>query len=168
MMIKRVFLLTCFLLTVSLTVNIPANAVEGQPALTADADPSAIDAPAVFPSNIQWQANPNVEGVQSAIVVGDPSGSELYALVGKMAAEVVFPAHRHPDNRIKTVISGVMYYGSGEQFDTENIQAYPAGSVVYTPAGVPHYMWAQEGEIIVQETGFGPTGFEFIAEVEGE
>ncbi len=35
-------------------------------------------------------------------------------------------------------------------------------SVVYTPAGVPHFMLAQDSETVVQETGFGPTGLRFI------
>ena len=64
-------------------------------------------------------------------------------------------------DRITTVISGVMYYGVGGQSDLNSIQSYPAGSVVYTPAGTTHYIWAKDGEIVMQETGRGPTGIEF-------
>lgn len=63
----------------------------------------------VLPGDLQWQTNPTVAGVQSAIAVGDPSNSELYVLFGKMEESVTFPAHTHPDARITTVISGVMY-----------------------------------------------------------
>lgn len=147
-MVKRVVLLACFLLTFVLsTLAVPVVADEGQ---------------VIVPEEIQWRTHSSIAGVESAIAIGNPSASALYVLLGKMDEGTIFPAHTHPDNRITTVLSGVMYYGTGEQFDPTNVQAYPSGSVVYTPAGVPHYMWSKEGEIIAQETGFGPTGLEFI------
>ncbi|MEL7223952.1 MAG: cupin domain-containing protein [Cyanobacteria bacterium J06576_12] len=115
----------------------------------------------MLPENIQWRENPEIAGVESAIALGNPSSSELYVLFGRMAPGSTFPAHSHPDDRITTVISGVMYYGIGETFNPENVQAYPAGSVVYTPAGTPHFMQSQDAETLMQETGFGPTGLTF-------
>lgn len=112
---------------------------------------------------VEWRTNPNIAGIQSAIVVGDPASANLYAMLGKMDAGTVFPAHVHPDNRITTVVFGVMYYGVGEQFDPNNATAYPAGSIIYTAAGTPHFMWSKDGEAIAQETGFGPTGIAFAA-----
>lgn len=154
-MLKRVFLLACFLLALSLSaLAVPVSAVESQ---------------AVVPDNIQWNPNSDIVGVESAIAIGDPAGSELYVLLGKMDEGTVFPAHVHPDNRITTVLSGVMYYGTGAQFEPDNAQSYPTGSVVYTPAGLPHYMWSKDGELVAQETGFGPTGLEFmVADTESE
>lgn len=116
---------------------------------------------AVLPQDLQWKANPKIEGVHSAIALGDSSSSQLYVLFGKMDKGAVFPAHTHPDDRITTVISGVMYYGVGEQLDRTKVIAYPAGSVVYTPSGVPHFMWAKSSTTVMQETGFGPTGVKF-------
>jgi len=121
---------------------------------------------AVLPSELEWEANPDVPGVQSAMGVGDSTQAELYVLFGKLVEGTVFPAHTHPDGRLSTVVSGVMYYGVGETPEDTDFRAYPAGSVVYTPAGVPHIMWAKDGEIVVQEAGFGPTGSEFVADTE--
>ena len=118
----------------------------------------------VLPDNLDWQVNPNISGVESAIALGNPTNSELYVMFGKMAARTEFPPHTHPDDRITTVISGVMYYGVGEQNDSNNIQSYPAGSVVYTPAGTPHRMWTRDEAAVMQETGKGPTGIEFTTE----
>lgn len=133
----------------------------------AESTPSDPNLPAqvqsVLPQDLQWESNPTLAGVQSAIALGDPTTSELYVMFGKMEAGAEFPAHTHPDDRITTVISGVMYYGTGEQSDRANIQTYPAGSVVYTPAGTPHYMLAKDEETVMQETGRGPTGLEFTA-----
>jgi quercetin dioxygenase-like cupin family protein len=116
---------------------------------------------AVLPKDLQWKANPKIEGIHSAIALGDSSSSQLYVLFGKMDKGVVSPAHTHPDHRITTVISGVMYYGVGEQFDRAKVNAYPAGSVVYTPLGVPHFMRAKSNTTVMQETGFGSTGLKF-------
>ncbi len=122
---------------------------------------------AVLPNDLEWEANPDVEGVQNAsAAIGDLSQPGLYASFGKMAQGVIFPAHTHPDGRLTTVVSGVMYLGIGEVAEETDFQAYPAGSVVYTPAGTPHIMWAKDGEIIVQEAGFGPSGAEFVSDVQ--
>lgn len=121
---------------------------------------------AVLPSDLEWGGNPDVPGVQSALGVGDSTRPELYVLFGKLVEGTVFPAHTHPDGRLSTVVSGVMYYGVGDVSEETNFKAYPAGSVVYTPAGTPHIMWARDGEIVVQEAGFGPTGSEFASEAE--
>ncbi len=122
---------------------------------------------AVLPTDLEWEANPNVEGVQNASAsIGDPENPGLYASFGKLDQGVVFPAHTHPDGRLTTVVSGVMYLGIGNVPEETDFQAYPAGSVIYTPAGTPHIMWAKDGEIVVQEAGFGPSGSEFVADTE--
>lgn len=112
----------------------------------------------ITPDNIQWQENENVEGVSNARLVGDPAAEGHYVSLGRLSEGTIFPAHAHPDDRLTTVVSGTMYYGIGEAFDEAKLEAYPAGSVIYTPATVPHIMWSPIGETIVQETGFGPSG----------
>jgi hypothetical protein len=39
---------------------------------------------------------------------------------------------------------------------------YPAGSFVVMPAGQPHYSLAKDGEVVYQESGYGPTGTSFL------
>jgi len=113
-----------------------------------------------LPPDLAWEDNPDVPGVQNASGVGDPTKPQLYTSFGKIEEGVRFPSHTHPDARITTVLAGVMFYGVGERFDRVKLKPYPAGSVIYTPPGVPHVMWAKDGEIVVQETGYGPTGSE--------
>jgi len=125
---------------------------------------SQVQVQTVLLENLEWIPSPKFAGVESASVLGNLSDSELYVLFGKMDGGAMFPAHTHPDARITTVISGVMYYGVGAQFDRMNIQLYPAGSVIYTPAGITHFMWVKEGEAVMQETGTGPTGIKFMKE----
>jgi len=118
------------------------------------------------PPDLAWEDNPDVSGVQNAVGVGDPTQPELYTSFGKIEDGVKFPAHTHPDARITTVLSGIMHYGIGERFDRTRFEPYPAGSVIYTPPGTPHIMWAKSGEIVVQETGYGPTDIEFASDAE--
>jgi quercetin dioxygenase-like cupin family protein len=101
-----------------------------------------------LPPDLAWEDNPDVPGVQNASGVGDPTKPQLYTSFGKIEEGVRFPSHTHPDARITTVLAGVEF------------EPYPAGSVIYTPPGTPHVMWAKDGEIVVQETGYGPTGSE--------
>jgi quercetin dioxygenase-like cupin family protein len=109
-----------------------------------------------------WTANAAVPGAESAVMAGVPNKPGVYAMFGKMSQGTVFPPHAHPDDRITTVIQGVMYYAIGDTFDAKAVKAYPAGSVVFTAAGTPHYMWAKDGEVIMQESGSGPTGAKFL------
>ncbi|MBE9077351.1 cupin domain-containing protein [Romeria aff. gracilis LEGE 07310] len=104
--------------------------------------------------------------VKSAIAWGNSTDSELCILFGKMNPGTAFPAHTHPDPRITTVLAGTMYYGIGEQFDRAELRPYPVGTVVYTPAGTPHFMWTAGDESMMQETEVGPTGLSFVAGAE--
>ena len=53
------------------------------------------------------------------------------------------------------VLSGNYHFGLGEQWDERPIpQAHSSPS----PKGTPHFVWAKDGEVIVQFTAMGPTG----------
>jgi quercetin dioxygenase-like cupin family protein len=70
--------------------------------------------------------------------------------------------HRHSEDRIYTVISGVFYIGVGEEFDPEKLEAYPPGAVIVLPGNTPHFHWAKSGEYVSQVTATGPLGFEYV------
>lgn len=119
---------------------------------------------AVLPKDVPFAASP-VEGVESAALIGDSSRAELYVSNGRIAEGVAFPMHTHSVARLSTVVSGTMFYGVGEIFAEVEFTPYPAGTVVYMPPNTPHWMWVKDGEIIVQESGFGPSETTFL---EGE
>jgi quercetin dioxygenase-like cupin family protein len=65
----------------------------------------------------------------------------------------------HPDEwRTAVVLSGTLYFGVGEQWDESGLKAYPAGTFYSEPPKTPHYVWAKDGEVIIQTTRMGPTG----------
>ena len=70
--------------------------------------------------------------------------------------------HRHPGDRIYTIISGVFCIGLGDQFDADKLKPYPPGSVIVLPGDRPHFHWAKSGEYVSQVTGIGPLGLEYL------
>jgi quercetin dioxygenase-like cupin family protein len=58
--------------------------------------------------------------------------------------------HRHPEDRVYTVMSGVFYIGLGDQFDGDKVKAYPPGSVIVLPGNTSHFHWAKSGEYVTQ------------------
>ncbi len=62
---------------------------------------------------------------------------------------------QHPRDELATVIEGTWYVGEGTKFDAGKLKSYPAGSFVFIPAGVPHFVAAKEGTVVVQLTGVG-------------
>ena len=52
-----------------------------------------------------------------AVLVGDPSTSAPYVIRVRLPAGVRMMPHRHSEDRVYTVISGVFYIGIGEPFD---------------------------------------------------
>jgi quercetin dioxygenase-like cupin family protein len=51
------------------------------------------------------------------VVVGQPAEPGPYVIRVKVPAGVKLMPHKHPEDRIYTVMSGVFYIGLGERFD---------------------------------------------------
>jgi quercetin dioxygenase-like cupin family protein len=118
---------------------------------------------AILPEAIDWKPFPAFPpSVRLAVLVGDPSKPGPYVIRVKVPLDVKLMPHRHPEDRIYTVMSGVFYIGLGEKFDGHKVQAYPPGSVVVLPGDTPHFHWAKSGEYVTQVTAVGPLGLEYL------
>ena len=143
----------------------PASTSVPTPALPAavPVTPAATEMPSLFwlPEEVQFPEG--APGASRTITLfGDPRAEGLYVtrtLIPKGARTV---PHTHPDFRTVTVLSGVCYYGRGEEFDEARTVAFPPGSFFTEPAGVPHFIWAKEGDVIVQTTAVGPSGTQIV------
>jgi hypothetical protein len=62
-----------------------------------------------------------------------------------------------------SVMSGVLYIGPGDQFDADQLQAYPPGSVIVLPGNTSHFHWAKSSEYVTQVTAIFPLGLEYIS-----
>jgi quercetin dioxygenase-like cupin family protein len=96
-------------------------------------------------------------------VVGHPTEPGLYVIRVKLPDGAKMMPHRHPENRIYTVMSGIFYIGVGDTFDGDAVIAYPPGSVVLLPGDTPHFHWAKSGEYVTQVMGTGPLGIEYLS-----
>ena len=117
---------------------------------------------AVLPEDIEWKAFAAFPApARLAVVVGEPSQPGPYTIRVKVPSGVKLMPHRHPEDRVYTVMSGVFYIGLGDQFDADKLHAYPPGSVIVLPGNAFHYHWAKSGEYVTQVTAIGPLGLEY-------
>ena len=118
---------------------------------------------AILPEDIAWQAFPAFPpAVRLAVMVGHPAEAGPYVIRVKAPAGTKLMPHRHPEDRIYTVMSGVFYIGLGERFDGDKVVAYPPGSVIVLPGDTPHFHWAKSGEYVTQVMAIGPLGLDYL------
>ena len=118
---------------------------------------------ATLTEDIDWKSFPAFPpSARLAVVVGAPSEKGLYTVRVKVPNGVKLMPHRHHEDRVYTVISGIFYIGVGDRFDAETLQAYPPGSVVVLPGNTSHFHWAKSGEYVTQVSALGPLGIEYV------
>jgi quercetin dioxygenase-like cupin family protein len=117
----------------------------------------------ILPADIDWEPFPSFPpSARLAVVVGHPSEPAPYVVRVRVPSGVKLMPHRHHEDRVYTVISGVFYIGQGERFDEAGLAAYPPGAVVVLPSGTPHFHWAKSGEYVTQVTAIGPISLEYV------
>ena len=117
----------------------------------------------VLPEDIDWKPFPAFPpSVRIAVVVGHPAEAGLYVIRVKVPSGVKLMPHRHSEDRIYTVISGVFYLGLGDRFDGDELEAYPPGSIIVLPGNTAHFHWAKAGEYVTQVAAIGPLGIEYL------
>lgn len=110
----------------------------------------------VTPDKVRWFTPPYYhDGRQRAQLFGDSSAGGAWIDRVKIPGGARVPAHTHPQDELVTVIEGTWYLGEGARFDAAKLRSYPAGSFIVIPAGVPHFVAAKEGTVVVQLSGSG-------------
>ena len=72
---------------------------------------------ALLAEDLEWKPFPAFPPeARLAILVGHPSERGPYMIRVKVPRGVKLMPHRHPEDRVYTVISGVFYVGLGDQF----------------------------------------------------
>jgi hypothetical protein len=117
----------------------------------------------VLPENIDWEPFPSFPPqARLAVVVGHPSEIAPYVVRVKVPSGVKLLPHRHHEDRVYTVMSGVFYIGVGEEFDADKLEAFAPGAVIVLPGGTPHFHWAKSGEYVTQVTATGPISLDYV------
>jgi quercetin dioxygenase-like cupin family protein len=117
----------------------------------------------ILPEDIEWKSfSAFPPEARLAVVVGQPLEAGPYVVRVKVPDGVKLMPHKHPEDRIYTVMSGIFYIGLGQEFDGDKVKAYPPGSVIVLPGETWHFHWAKSGEYVTQVFAIGPLGLEYI------
>ncbi|HWY14228.1 MAG TPA: cupin domain-containing protein [Rhizomicrobium sp.] len=79
---------------------------------------------AIHAEDIEWKPFPAFPlDARLAILVGDPGKTGPYVIRVKLPAGAKMMPHKHPEDCIYTVMSGVFYIGLGDVFDESRLTA---------------------------------------------
>ena len=115
------------------------------------------------PTQVRWFTPPYYkDGRQRAQLYGDSNGDGAWIDRVKIPEGGRVLAHTHPHDELVTVIEGTWYLGEGMRCDTAKLKGYPAGSFIVIPAGVPHFVAAKDGPVVVQLSGMGKFSTDYL------
>jgi hypothetical protein len=118
----------------------------------------------ILSENIEWKPfSAFPPAVRLAVIVGEPLEPGPYTIRVRVPHGVKLMPHRHPEDRVYTVMSGIFYIGLDDQFDADKLEAYPVGTVIVLPGNTSHFHWAKSGEYVTQVTAIGPLGLEYVS-----
>ncbi len=104
----------------------------------------------------------NYSAVKEIVVMGNPAKQGIYMILLEIAPNTKIAAHLHPDQRLATVLSGTWYFGYGDKFDETQLKKLMAGSIYSEVAGQNHFAMTGKDPVIVEITGFGPSGVTYV------
>jgi quercetin dioxygenase-like cupin family protein len=119
------------------------------------------------PEQAEWKDVPDGHGVQTAVIAGDPGKPGLYVVRVRFPPGIMSAPHFHPEDRHAVVLKGTWYTGTDDSWDPERTVGLRPGSYMKHPAGAIHYDGAKDEEVIVQITGYGPSGTTPVFPAEG-
>jgi quercetin dioxygenase-like cupin family protein len=109
------------------------------------------------PASIKWGPGPAAlpKGAQAAVLSGDPAKEGMFTIRLKFPAGYKVAPHHHASDELVTVISGHVWRGMGDSFDTKKMVHMFPGAYAVMPKGMNHYVSTRTGAI-VQVTAHGP------------
>jgi quercetin dioxygenase-like cupin family protein len=122
-----------------------------------DASFPTMNSYSVHEDQLKWFDVPLVTGGKAAVLFGDPTKAGTVVLRFKFPPNRQTPPHRHPYAELTTILSGKVYYGEGEKFDSSNPAIGKVGTFAVVPAGQAHFVWTLDEEAIVQLQFEGPS-----------
>jgi len=104
-----------------------------------------------------------VAGIQTTILMGDPTKPGLYTIRLSIPANTNIQAHTHRDHRSAIVMSGIWYFGYGPFANEAATKPLPPGSFYTEPGGVAHFASTKAEPVVVYITGIGPTDTVYVS-----
>ena len=120
-------------------------------ALAQDSGPKGIAASAV-----KWGPAPNAlpKGGEMAGLSGDATKPGPFTVRLKMPADYKIPAHKHPHTERVTVISGELYFGTGDKLDEKgatNLGSGASSNYLLTPTIMPSPKSRQSFKLLAKD-----------------
>ena len=81
--------------------------------------------------------------------------SAMYIQRTRLPAGFRQPPAQDASHRIVTVVSGTLHIGFGDSFDEKTTMPMTRGHTWTIPARKSYYLWAKEGEVMVQVVSNG-------------
>lgn len=114
------------------------------------------------PGELVWKDAPSIgPGAKIVVIEGDMSKPQHFTARIMIPAGVNIPPHTHPTTERVTVISGTIHFAHGASFERSKTSAFPTGSLLVMPTGMPMYAFCDE-ETVIQLNGVGPWGIFYI------
>ena len=115
------------------------------------------------PAQLTWgPAPPSMPpGAKMAVLSGDPSKSEPYAVRAQLPAGYTVAPHWHPTDEHVTVVAGTFAFGMGDTLDKSAMTDVPAGGYALMPAQMHHYAVAKTA-VTIQVHGIGPFVINYV------
>lgn len=116
----------------------------------------------IDPADLEWKDVASMAPpAEIAVIEGDLSAEEPFTIRLSLPAGYRIEPHVHPAYERVTVISGMLHFAHGEEFDADATRPLPAGSIAIMPPGEPMYGYVEENTVI-QLHGVGPWGIEYL------
>ena len=120
----------------------------------------------VSPADVVWKDAPSVgPGAKIVVLEGDMAKAEPFTARISVPAGLEIAPHTHPTTERVTIISGTLHLGHGAKLDRSKTMAFPAGSFIVMPPGMPMFAFCEE-ETVIQLNGVGPLGY-FLSQPRG-
>lgn len=117
----------------------------------------------VTPADIQWRPLPSMpKGAEIALLHGDLRKPGLFTVRIKLPPHYTVPVHSHPDERVRTIISGTYYSATGDKFDGSKLMAFPAGTFTHLPPNTWEFAETRDEGAVFEVTGIAPTGMNYL------
>lgn len=101
-------------------------------------------------------------GTKMALLEGDLKKPGPVTVRFKIPANAVIAPHTHPGLERVTVLSGRLYFGTGETADESKARALTAGGFIAMPARHPMFAYTTSEETVIQLNVEGPWGITFL------
>ena len=114
----------------------------------------------------KWSPAPPLlpKGAEIAVLDGDPTKPELYAVRLKFPAHYAIPAHSHPTDEHVVVTSGALVFGMGDVLDKRGSAntRLTVGGFVDATANMNHFAFTRDEETTIVLYGVGPVEFNYV------